>query len=139
MKKILYVVLTLLAIASVAVYAQQPKAAAPAGHEHHMMAEGGEHHCDMTAANKEMTEKMNAMDTKLQSLVAAMNSAAGSGKVDAMSAVINELVAQRTQMRTQMMSMHGAMSGCCMKKGDAQHAAGGMKGMEGCPMHKATK
>lgn len=138
MKKILYVVLTLLAITAVAVYAQQPKTT-PAGHEHHAMAAGGEHHCNMMSASKEMSDKASAMDAKLQSLVSSMNSASGDAKVEAMSAVINELVEQRTQMRNDMMSMHGEMSGCCMKGGESAHAADSAKGMEGCPMHRTSK
>ena len=138
MKRIIYIVLTLLAIMAVAAYAQQPKTTS-AGHEHHAMAASGEHHCNMMAANKEMSDKASVMDAKLQSLVSSMNSASGDAKVEAMSAVINELVAQRTQMRNDMMSMHGDMAGWCMKGGDSAHAAGSAKGMEGCPMHRASK
>ena len=135
MKRFVYVILAVLAITAVAVYAQQPKTTAPAPHDHHAMA-AGEHHCNMMSSGKEMSDKTTAMDTKLQSLVTTMNSATGSDKVDAMSAVINELVAQRAQMHNGMMSMHGAMSGCCMKDGGVHTAS---KGMEGCPMHKGTR
>lgn len=138
MKKYIYVVLTLVAIMAVAVYAQQPKASTTGGHEHHMKAEGGEKHADMTAKHAEMKAKMEAMNAKLDSLVASMNAATGDAKVNAMAAVINELVSQRSQMHSQMMGMHGSMSGCCKMEGK-DHDAAGMKGMEGCAMHKASK
>lgn len=57
-----------------------------------------------------MMTMMDSADARLARLVSTMNRATGSKKVDAMAAVINELVAQRTMMRTharQMMMMMG--------------------------------
>ena len=90
-------------------------------------AEEDHHECMMMAGQQEQ------QDTKLQGLVDTMNKATGQAKVDAMAAVINELIAQRTAMRDEMheMMMH--------------HMGGGMKGqsrdhsMENCPMMKSSK
>lgn len=52
-----------------------------------------------------MMKMMEASDARLDQLVQAMNSATGQKKVDAMAAVINELIAQRKQMRGHMRQM----------------------------------
>ena len=52
-----------------------------------------------------MMQQMQAADTRLDKLVAEMNRATGSKKVEAMAAVINEMVAQRRQMQAHMMQM----------------------------------
>ena len=54
-----------------------------------------------------MMKMMEASDARLDHLVQAMNSATGEKKVDAMAAVINELIAQRKQMRGHMRQMMG--------------------------------
>ncbi len=65
-----------------------------------------------------------------------MNAATGGKKTDAAAAVINELVAQRKQMREQMMTMQPEM----MKHMMAHMETGMMKCMEQsmakCPMMK---
>jgi UDP-N-acetylglucosamine:LPS N-acetylglucosamine transferase len=86
-----------------------------------------------------MAKSMKQMDERLDSLVAEMNKARGSAKVDRMAAVITELVAQRTQMRDQMMTMMPAMM-----EHMQHHMAEGMmqnmsSSMENCPMMKETK
>jgi len=90
----------------------------------------------MMAHHKEMMAKMEAMDARLDGLVTRMNAATGSKKADAVAAVINELVAQRKQMREQMMAMQPEM----MKHLMAHMRMGIMKGMEDsmakCPMMK---
>ena len=90
----------------------------------------------MMAHHKEMMAKMEAMDARLDELVKRMNAATGSKKPDAVAAVINELVAQRKQMREQMMAMQPEM----MKHMTAHMRMGMMKGMEDsmakCPMMK---
>jgi len=56
----------------------------------------------------------DALNRRLDSLVARMNGATGSRKVDAMAAVITELVAQRRAMRAhhrEMMHAPGMMHG----------------------------
>ena len=52
-----------------------------------------------------MMKMMEASDARLDQLVRAMNSATGQKKVDAMAAVINELIAQRKTMRGHMRQM----------------------------------
>ena len=57
-----------------------------------------------------MMSMMDSADARLARLVSTMNQATGGKKIDAMAAVINELVAQRTMMRRharQMMMMMG--------------------------------
>ena len=83
-----------------------------------------------------MAKSMKQMDERLDNLVAEMNKAKGSAKVDRMAAVITELVAQRTQMRDQMMTMMPAMM-----EHMQHHMAEGMmqnmsSSMENCPMMK---
>jgi len=97
-------------------------AAQPAEAMHHGMMHGQEHQGDMPAKCKAMMQKKQQrmqkckmMDAKLDELVAAMNAATGQQKVDAMAAVLNELVAQRKAMRQMMMEMHDGMK-CGMKK-----------------------
>jgi len=50
---------------------------------------------------------MDSADARLDRLVSTMNKATGSRKVQAMAAVINELVAQRKTMRTHARHMMG--------------------------------
>ena len=50
-------------------------------------------------ARQQMMEQMKASDARLDELVVAMNQAQGEAKVDAIAAVLNELVAQRREMR----------------------------------------
>ena len=54
-----------------------------------------------------MKKMMEASDARLDQLVQAMNGATGQKKVDAMAAVINEMVAQRKTMRGHMRHMMG--------------------------------
>src|SRR5687768_10083132 len=54
-----------------------------------------EHSQDSAAA-----AKLSEMDAKLQQLVDRMNALQGAAKIDAMAAVLTELTAQRTIMRT---------------------------------------
>ena len=57
-------------------------------------------------------QRMDSLEARLDSLVSRMNGATGNQKVAAMSAVINELVAQRRAMRghmRQMIESHGMM------------------------------
>jgi parvulin-like peptidyl-prolyl isomerase len=50
-------------------------------------------------ARQQMMEQMNAYDARLDELVVAMNQAQGQAKVDAIAAVLNEMIAQRREMR----------------------------------------
>jgi hypothetical protein len=85
--------------------------------------------CKEMMANREaMMADMKAMDAKLDELVAAMNTASGEKKVDAMSALLSEMVSQRRKMQSMMMGMHHPMPACAehagMKAG-MSHCAGG--------------
>ena len=61
-----------------------------------------------------MPMMMDSLDHRLDSLVGKMNRASGNAKVEAMAAVINELVAQRKAMRERM---HRMMDGGGPKRG----------------------
>jgi len=91
----------------------------------------------MMAHHKEMMGKMETMDARLDELVKKMNAATGNKKANATAAVINELVAQRKQMRDEMMTMMPEM----MKHMMEHMRMGMMKGMEDsmakCPMMKS--
>lgn len=106
------------------------------------------HHPKTTAQTKaapsmEMCKKMMAemdtekahmkdMDTKLDGLVSTMDSATGEDKVNAMSAVVKELVSQRSMMRMMKEKMDTKMMGHMM-----EHMKMPMKsGKMDCPMMK---
>jgi hypothetical protein len=59
---------------------------------------------------QEMMARMEESNRRLEELVSTMNSATGPAKVDAIAAVVNELVSQHRQMHEHMMSqMHEHM------------------------------
>ncbi len=127
-----------------------------AGHDHgaHDAAKGKEsgdsHHKMMMEKCREMQEKQDrakvdikAMDERLDKKFAAMEAAKGDKRIDAMSEVISELVAQRKEMREKMGDIHhgkmcGMMGGKMMDhggmRGGAMKGHGGMGGMSCCPM-----
>jgi hypothetical protein len=121
-------------VGAATLWAQQP--APPAAHKMEMPEKPGMMCESMMAHHKEMTAKMEAMDARLDDLVKKMNATTGKGKPDAVAAVINELVAQRKQMREHMMAMQPEM----MKHMMEHMKMGMMKGMEDsmakCPMMK---
>jgi hypothetical protein len=128
--------------AAVTLWAQQPTPPPPAAQKMEMPGKPGmmdEMKMDesMMAHHKEMMAKMEAMDARLDELVKKMNAAKGSKKADAVAAVVNELVAQRKQMREHMMAMQPEM----MKHMMEHMRMGMMKGMEDsmskCPMMKS--
>ncbi len=61
-----------------------------------------------SSPSTDMKAEMASLDAKLDSLVATMNSATGTQKVDAMAAVINELAAQRKAKSMFHCPMHSA-------------------------------
>ncbi len=90
-------------------------------HQHQMMAQTQNMPADCQKAMEmrhQMMSKHAEMDKKLEGLIAKMNAAKGNEKVDAMAAVINELVAQRKSMQQMMMTNQPMM----------------MKSMMDCPM-----
>lgn len=130
--------------------APAPKAetpmAAPMADHHKDSAARAEREADMRAecqelmANKqEMQDKLQAMDVKLDELVAEMNAASTSEAPDAMekpmAAVITELVAQRKATRSMMMEIQPEMMAHMMRHRDMHRAKGAMD----CPMMKAGK
>ena len=75
----------------------------------------------MMSGQQKMMMSMQASDRKLDELVAKLNAAKGNDRIDALAAVVNELVAERKQM-TGMMAMHGGMMNMMMqKKADDEH------------------
>ena len=74
------------------------------------------------AEQKGMMARMAAADQKVADLVAAMNAATGEEKVTAMAALINELVAQRTQMHESCGMMNKAPA-AATKATDTDHGA----------------
>jgi hypothetical protein len=120
--------------------AKSPPAAPVTGH-HKDSAAGVKHEADlktecqaMMTKKQEMLDKHQAMDVRLDKLVAEMNAAKGSKEVDAMqkpmAAVINELVAQHKASRSMMMEMQPAMMAHMMRHMEMQGAKGAME----CPM-----
>jgi len=106
-------------------------------HSHPAMAEGESPtmSCNGMAKMREgMKEKMNAMDAKLDGLVAEMNEATGSARVDKMAAVVNELVAQRSTMQEMMMSMQPMMMYHMTSHMESGTTEGMPKRMSDCPM-----
>ena len=101
----------------------------------------------MMAERQKMMANMRAMDQKLNDLIAQIDAARGDdAKIEAVAAVVKQLVAQRTQMHSQMeamqtrmmdhmmehmMSMQGGMMGM-MNRGQT----GAMQPMSNCPMMK---
>lgn len=66
---------------------------------------------DMTRLHDQMMEQMKAGDAKLDALVTEMNAAKGEAKIDAVAAVVSELVAQQKTMHGHMGQMHQMMMG----------------------------
>jgi hypothetical protein len=66
---------------------------------------------DMMKMHEQMMAEMKAGDAKFDALVKDMNAAAGDAKVNAMAAVVNELVRQHKAMHERMGQMHQQMMG----------------------------
>ena len=64
---------------------------------------------DMTKMHERMMAQMQAGDARLDALVKDMNSAKGEAKVDAVAAVVSELVTQHKAMHGHMDQMHQMM------------------------------
>lgn len=106
------------ALTPTGVFAQQH--AMPAGGKMAGMADDGKH---PMAMHSQMMADMKTMDAKLDRMIASMNAATGTARVDAMAAVINEMASQRKEMMMKMTGMEGQMM---------EHMAqsdGAMKGM----------
>jgi hypothetical protein len=131
-----WAVIIALVVTSLPVFVLAQQAATPSTspHEHpavtqpegKMDAGMMEKHKEWQAKHEKMMAEMKAMDTRLDEKVAAMNTAKGDQKVEAMAAVINELVSQRKEMREDFGAMHHGMRGPMM----------GQPGAMDCPMMK---
>ena len=106
--------------------------------EHQAQAQGGKTaaqddmmaRCQqMMSERRGMMQRMQAMDKKLDDLLADMNKATDSRKVDAVAKVVTEMAAQRKQMRQDMMQMSDGMMSHMM-----EHMKSGSAAM--CPMMK---
>jgi hypothetical protein len=97
-------------------------AAAPDQHERYETASEPDHGLSqvqsstqhMMRMREQMMAEMKAADARLDALVRDMNAATGNARIDAVAAVLNELVQQRKAMHERM----GKMS---------EHMTGGMK------------
>jgi hypothetical protein len=126
-------------------HAQQggPAQAAPSQAEnapqaqHEPGAMGGMHHGMMAkcmeekkARKEKVASELKALDDKLNEKLTAMSAAKGEKKVEAMAAVLSELVAQRKEIHEKLVSLQD----CPMMR---HGGMGGMHGMKsGCPMMK---
>ncbi len=63
----------------------------------------------MMQMRDDMMEKQKEADARMGRLLATMNDSSGTAKVDAMAATINELVKQRADAHSSLMSMEPAM------------------------------
>ncbi|HYT66254.1 MAG TPA: hypothetical protein VEL51_07555 [Vicinamibacterales bacterium] len=63
----------------------------------------------MMKMHEQMMAEMNAADRKFDALVKDMNAAKGDAKVNAIAAVVSELVRQQKSMHDQMGQMHQQM------------------------------
>ena len=100
----------------IAIAAMLPAGALIAQEEHAAMKGDNSKMMEM---HQKMEAEMKAQDAELDKLVAAMSSAAGDKKADAVAAVVAKLVEQRKAMHSQMSGMHGDMMGAmeCCKSG----------------------
>ena len=109
-------------------------------HHHHGMTETHDakmQDCQaMMAERQQMHEKMQAMDAKLGDMVDQMQDASGEDKIEALAAVVTELVTQRRQMHEKMWAHHAHMMQHMMTHMQAMQS-GTREGMEDCPMMQA--
>lgn len=90
----------------------------------------------MMAMHNQMMADMKAMDASLDQKVTAMNAAKGNAKVDAMAAVINEMVSQRKQTMAKMSSMRDRMMAHMGEHVSQSGSASMRQSMTQCPMMK---
>lgn len=83
-------------------------------------------HQMMMDRHQAMTEQMAAAQTRLDSLLADLDSATGKTRIDALIAVVRELANEQHTMRGQMMAMEPEMM-----QHMASHMMAGMHGMHG--------
>ena len=115
MKTMLFVLMLAVLIMPCGLFAQQEqgKTPAPAAQAGTKVESAPAHRMSGGQMKKhdEMMTRMKDMNARLEAKVAAMDAATGDQKVEAMAAVIKEMVSQRKVMQEHMMKMHD------MKKG----------------------
>lgn len=110
-KGLVVLVLVCIAVMPAFVFSQQTATPAAPPHDHGATAptEGKKDAAMMEkckAEHEKRMAQMKAMDIRLDEKIAVMNSSKGDQKVEAMAAVINELVSQRKEMRERFGAMH---------------------------------
>ncbi len=87
-------------------------------------------HCMMMMLkNQKMAADLKEQDTKLDDLFTKVSAAPEAEKVEALSAVVQEMIVQRKAERSKMASMHSEMMTHMM-----EHMEMGKKSMMKCPM-----
>lgn len=118
--------LTALAAAGTSAWAQGAPASPAVAQEHQHHASGDQAQNKNMAMHEQMLAEMKANDARLEALLANVNTASGEAKVDALTAVVGELISQRKAMHEQM--MQGGMM-CPMMQGvEASAEAGATRG-----------
>ena len=84
----------------------------------------------MMAEHGSMMQQAQELDSRLDGLVAAMNEAQGEKKIDAVAAVVDELVAERKALNHTMASMQPQMMSQMMQMMESM-PRGGMHGSTG--------
>lgn len=138
--RILAVLAFAAAVTATGVLAQQsePKTGNQPGNGQSGMTSGnmGDRCKQMMTMHSQMMADMKAQDATLDQKVAAMNTAKGNAKVDAMAAVINEMASQRKQMMAKMSNMRDQMM-AHMGEHMSQSGSTAMRpSMAQCPMMK---
>ncbi|MEN6438817.1 MAG: hypothetical protein ABFD97_09560 [Syntrophobacter sp.] len=130
MKALPFVLMLAVLAMPCSLFAQQDKTQAPAaqGGTKVQAAPAQPMSGDHMKKHDEMMSKMKEMDARLDEKVAAMDAAKGDQKVEAMAAVIKEMVSQRKTMQERMMKMH-EMKAHEHMKGSTEGKAGKGKGM----------
>ena len=86
----------------------------------------------MMAEFQQILAALQTSDQTLNELIARIETARGDDdKIDAVTAVLKEMVRQRTQMREQIVAKAQQMTAHMR-----EHMSGGMQGMMNCPMMK---
>jgi hypothetical protein len=88
----------------------------------------------MMAQHGSMMQQAQELDSRLDGLVTAMNEAHGEKKIDAVAAVVDELVAERKALNHTMASMQPQMMSQMMQMMQSM-PRGGMNGMGGSMHH----
>lgn len=99
----------------------------------------GREAADMMAQHQQMMSEMQAGQKKLDDLVASMNAATGTEKVDRIAALVTEMVAMHKQMMGRMMSMPMMSMPGGMRQRGAGSGPGGATGADHEQHHPDNK